>query len=311
MSQFFFWVGFHVLLGGMLALDLGVFNRKARVVGVREALAWAGVWIGTALLFDLGIYWLFGSKPAYQFLTAYLIEKSLSVDNVFVFAMVFSYFGVPPVYQHRVLFWGILGALVARLAFILAGVAAIKALHWVIYVLGAFLVFTGLRMAFQKGRTVHPERNPVFMLFRPVLASGEYERGRFFARDGGRLRLTPLLVVLLVVESNDVIFAVDSVPAVLSITLDPFIAYTSNVLAILGLRSLYFVIGGMMGRFRYLHYGLAAILVFVGAKMLVSEFYQIAAREALPVVAVILCVSVVVSIVKKSGNGGEHGPTRS
>lgn len=301
MSPAIFWIGFHVLLGGMLALDLGVFNRRPHVVGIKEALVWTGVWIGTALLFSLGIYWLLGSKPAYQFLTAYLIEKSLSVDNIFVFAMIFAYFKVPAVYQHRVLFWGILGALVARLAFILAGVAVIKAFHWIIYLFGAFLVFTGFRMAFKPERAVRPERNPVYRLFRPLMSSGAIESGTFLVRSAGKLRVTPLLVVLLVVESADVLFAVDSVPAVLAITLDPFIAYTSNALAILGLRSLYFVIGGMVGRFRYLHYGLAMILVFVGVKMLVSDFYKIPARMALPVIAFILAVSVAVSVLKRAG----------
>jgi tellurite resistance protein TerC len=305
MTNIAFWLGFHVFLGGMLALDLGVFNRKAHVIGIREALVWTGVWVGVALVFNLGVYLFQGPKPAFQFLTAYLIEKSLSVDNVFVFAMIFSYFQVPPIHQHKVLFWGVVGALVARLAFILAGVAVIKAFHWIIYIFGAFLIFTGLRMALKKKREVHPDRNPVFRMLRPLMASNEYENGRFFVRRTGELRVTPLFVVLMVVESSDVMFAVDSVPAVLAITLDPFIAYTSNAMAILGLRSLYFVIGGMMGRFHYLHYGLAAILVFVGVKMLIADVFKIPARAALPVIVVILLTSITASVFHRTKNGGE------
>jgi tellurite resistance protein TerC len=283
----------------MLALDLGVFHRKAHPVKLREALAWSGVWITLALIFDLGIYLRGGPEKGLQFLTGYLIELSLSVDNLFVFLLIFSYFGVPARYQHKVLFWGILGAIVMRITFILSGIMLIQKFHWIIYVLGIFLILTGIKMALQKHRQIHPERNPVLKLFRRfVPVSGDYQEGKFLVKRGKQLYATPLLIVLLVVETTDLVFAVDSVPAILAITVDPFIVYTSNVFAILGLRSFFFALAGIMQMFHYLHYGLSVILVFIGIKMVISHIYKIPVEIALGVVASILLVSVIASLVR-------------
>ncbi|MBI4278595.1 MAG: TerC family protein [Armatimonadetes bacterium] len=292
-----FWIAFNLFVLGMLALDLGVFRRKAHAVTLREALAWSAVWIALALLFNLVIYLWQGPRAALEFLAGYLIEKSLSVDNIFVFVLIFSYFRVPGAYQHKVLFWGILGALIMRAVFIAAGVALIQRFHAVIYVFGAFLVATGVRMALQKDKEIHPERNPVLALLRRVMpVTDGYEGDRFLVRREGRRAATPLLVVLLIVETTDLIFAVDSIPAILAITLDPFIVYTSNVFAILGLRALYFALAGVIELFHYLHYGLSAILVFVGVKMLLTDLYKIPIAPALAVVAGILLISVAASL---------------
>jgi tellurite resistance protein TerC len=291
------WVGFNLFVLAMLALDLGVFHRKPHEVTIKEALVWSGVWVVLALLFNLGLYYWRGPEPALEFLTGYLIEKSLSVDNIFVFLLIFSYFRVPASYQHRVLFWGILGALVMRAAFIALGISLIRRFHWVIYVFGAFLILTGVKMALEKGKEIHPERNPVLRLFRRfVPVTDDYRGSKFFVKQGGRYSATPLFIVLLVVETTDVIFAVDSIPAILAITLDPFIVYTSNVFAILGLRALYFALAGVMRLFHHLHYGLSAILVFVGAKMLLADFYKIPVGVALGVIAGVLIISVIASM---------------
>ncbi len=294
------WIGFNVFVLAMLALDLGVFHRKAHVVKIKEALIWSAVWITLALLFNLGIYFWRGEVAALEFLTGYLLEKSLSVDNVFVFLLIFSYFRVPALCQHKVLFWGILGALIMRAVFIAAGITLIQQFHWVIYVFGVFLIFTGIKMALQKDKEIHPEKNPIIKLFRRLMpVTKEFdEKSRFFVRQGGILHATPLFVALLVVETTDVIFAVDSIPAILAITRDPFIVYTSNVFAILGLRALYFALAGIMQMFHQLHYGLSAILVFVGIKMLLADIYKIPIGIALGVVAGILFVSVIASILQ-------------
>jgi tellurite resistance protein TerC len=292
------WVGFNVFVLVMLILDLKVFHRRAHVVSVKESLLWTGFWIGLSLLFNLGIYFWRGDDVALQFLTAYLIEKSLSVDNLFVFLIIFSYFAVPSALQHRVLFWGILGAIVMRLAFILAGIALIEAFRPVLYVFGAFLMLTAVRMARQKERKVDPERNPVLRLFRRFMpVSDSYESDRFFVRRAGRRIATPLFVVVLVVETTDVMFATDSIPAVLGITLDPFIVYSSNVCAILGLRALYFALAGIMGMFRYLNQGLVMVLFFVGVKMVIAEFYEMPVGIALGVVGGVLLGSILLSII--------------
>ncbi|MDP2728744.1 MAG: TerC family protein, partial [Dehalococcoidia bacterium] len=254
-NQIMLWIGFNIFVLGMLVLDLGVFHRSAHVVKIREALLWTAVWICLALTFNVGVYFWGGRDAAMQFLAGYLIEKSLSIDNIFVFLLIFSAFGVPALYQHKVLFWGILGALAMRALFIAAGVTLIEAFHWMVYLFGAFLIATSIKMALQREREIHPERNPVLRLFRrfvPVTAS--YEGDKFLVKRGGRYLATPLLVVLLVVESTDVLFAVDSIPAVLAVTSDPFIVYTSNVFAILGLRALYFAVAGLIGLFHYLTY---------------------------------------------------------
>jgi len=296
-KQVSMWVVFNIFVLAMLALDLGVFHRKAHVIKIKEALIWSAVWISLALLFDLGIYFWRGPETALEFLTGYLIEKSLSVDNIFVFLLVFSYFGVPPLYQHKVLFWGILGALIMRAIFIAAGVTLIEKFHWIIYIFGAFLIFTGVRMALQKGRKIHPERNPVLRLFRRwVPVTEDYAEGRLLVKRTGHYLATPLFIVLIVVETTDIIFAVDSIPAILAITLDPFIVYTSNVFAILGLRALYFALAGIMELFHHLHYGLSAVLVFVGMKMLLADLYKIPISIALGAVAGILLISVMASI---------------
>ena len=299
-SKIVLWVAFNIFVLGVLALDLGIFHRKAHVIKIKEALVWSAVWITLALLFNLGIYLWRGPETALEFLTGYLIEKSLSVDNIFVFLLIFSYFGVPPLYQHKVLFWGILGALIMRAVFIVAGITLIEKFHWTIYIFGAFLILIGIKMALQKERKIRPERNPALKLFRRwVPVTEEYAEGKFFVKRPGHYLPTPLLIVLIVVETTDIIFAVDSIPAILAITLDPFIVYTSNVLAILGLRALYFALAGIMELFHHLHYGLSAVLVFVGVKMLLSDLYKIPVSIALSVVAGILLISVVTSILDK------------
>jgi len=298
-NQTILWVVFGVVVAVMLALDLAVFHRKARVIKLKEALVWSAIWIGLALIFNLVIYFMLGHDTALNFLTGYLIEKSLSVDNLFVFLVIFSYFSVPPSYQHKVLFWGILGALITRGIFIAAGLAIVESVHWVIYLFGAFLVFTGIRMSFGKDREVHPEANPVLKLFRRFMpVTNDYHGDRFLVRKLGRSAATPLLLVLLVIETTDIVFAVDSIPAVLAVTLDPFIVYSSNIFAILGLRALYFALAGVAQRLRYLHYGLAAILVFLGFKMVFSEIHKMPVSVALGVVAGILVISVLVSLFR-------------
>jgi tellurite resistance protein TerC len=298
-NQIWIWIAFSIFVLAMLALDLGVFHRKAHEVKIKEALAWSAVWIALALLFNLGIYFWRGEVAALEFLTGYLLEKSLSVDNVFVFLLIFSYFRVPALWQHKVLFWGILGALIMRAVFIAAGITLIQHFHWVIYVFGAFLIFTGIKMALQKDKEIHPEKNPVIKIFRRLMpVTKDYEESKFFVRKAGRLHATPLFVALLVVETTDVIFAVDSIPAILAITHDPFIVFTSNVFAILGLRALYFALAAVMQLFHHLHYGLSAILVFVGLKMLLADIYKIPIEIALGVVAGILLLSVIASVVR-------------
>lgn len=292
------WIGFHLFILAMLALDLGVFHRHSHEVRFKEALAWSGVWIALALVFCGGLYALRGAQPAMEFLTGYVIEKSLSVDNIFVFMLIFGYFRVPAQFQHQVLFWGIIGALIMRAIFIGAGVALLHHFHWIIYLFGVFLLITGIRLAFEKEKEIHPERNPVLKLFRRTVPMTEsYEAGKFFVQRAGRRLATPLLAVLLVVEMTDVVFAVDSIPAVLAISHDPFIVYTSNVFAILGLRALYFALAGVMLLAHHLHYGLAFILSFVGVKMLLSDFYKIPIGISLGVIALALVLSVVASLI--------------
>jgi tellurite resistance protein TerC len=305
--QLLLWGIFNLFVVGMLALDLGVFHRRAHEVRIREALVWSAFWIALSLLFNLGIYFWRDSETALEFLTGYLLEKSLSVDNIFVFLMIFTYFRVPYLHQHKVLFWGILGALIMRALFILVGITLIQQFHWVIYIMGGFLVITGIKMATQKDSDIHPERNPVLRLVRRLVPVTEnYEGGRFFVRRSGRLLATPLFIVVLVVETTDVVFAVDSIPAILAITLDPFIVYTSNVFAILGLRALYFALAGIMRLFHYLPYGLSFILVFVGIKMLLVDVYKIPIGIALGTVAGVLVMSVIASIVFPPKTEGTH-----
>jgi tellurite resistance protein TerC len=296
-SLILFWILFNLFVVAMLALDLGVFHRRAHEVRFREALAWSAMWIVLAAAFAAIVYFWHGRVPALEFVTGYTIELSLSVDNLFVFLLIFRYFRVPSEDQHKVLFWGIIGALLMRAIFILVGVSLIRRFHWIVYAFGALLVYSGIRLFTEAGSEVHPEKNPVLRLFRRwVPVTQDYHAGKFFVRQPALLA-TPLLVVLLVVETTDLLFAVDSIPAVLAITLNAFIVYTSNVFAILGLRSMYFALAGMMEIFHYLHYGLSVVLIFVGAKMLVSHYYQIPTLVALGVVAGVLLLSVLVSVI--------------
>jgi len=297
-NMIWFWVGFNVFVLAMLALDLCVFHRKSHEIRFKEALIWTGVWIGLALIFNAGVYYWWGTQAGLEFLTGYLIEKSLSVDNVFVFLLIFTYFKVPAQYQHGVLFWGIIGALVFRAIFIALGITLLENFHWLIYVFGAFLVFTGIKLALEKDKEIHPERNPVLRIFRRIMPVTEhYEEGKFFVKKDNRTWATPLFVVLLVIETTDIIFAVDSIPAILAITKDPFIVYTSNVFAILGLRAPYFVLAGIMQLFHHLHYGLAAILCFVGAKMILADIYTISVVVSLGFIASSLALSIVASLI--------------
>ena len=308
-EKILYWVLFNVFVLLMLALDLGVFNRKAHEVKIKEALIWSGVWVVLSLTFNLGIYYFYSPPEGFtradsslQFLTGYVIEKSLSVDNIFVFVLLFSYFKVPALYQHKVLFWGILGALVMRAIFIFAGVTLINHFAWVIYIFGAFLIFTGIKLVLQKDKEIHPERNPVLKLFKRFFrVSEEYDGSKFFTIKNAKKVATPLFVVLIMVETTDLIFAVDSIPAILAVTQDPFIVYSSNVFAILGLRSLYFALAALVKLFHYLHYGLAAILVLVGTKMILNHYYTakiISTELSLILIVGILAASVVVSLMK-------------
>ncbi len=293
------WVGFIAFVLLMLAIDLGVFNRKTHVISMKEAGIWTGVWISLALVFNVVLFFWQGTEPALQFLTGYLIEKALSVDNLFVFALIFSLFAVPAQFQHRVLFWGVLGALVMRGAFIAAGSALLHNFHWVIYVFGAFLVYTGIKLAVHKDTSVEPDRNPAVRLFRRFFPITErYHDQHFFVRQAGKLFATPLLLVLIVVESTDLVFAVDSIPAIFAVTTDPFLVYTSNVFAILGLRALYFLLAGALDKFYYLKTALAFILSFVGLKMLISEWFKIPIALSLAVILGLLVVAVAASLIR-------------
>jgi len=292
------WTIFGVLILAMLALDLGVFNRKTHVIKMKEAMLWTSFWITLACLFGAGVYYFYGHSKALEFFTAYIIEYSLSIDNLFVFLLIFRFFNVPPAYEHKALFWGILLALITRAAFIFAGVALINKFHWIMYIFGAFLIFTGIKMALNKETEVHPEKNVAIKMLRYFIpVTKEFQEARFFIIKNGKRFATPMLAVLLALETTDILFAVDSIPAVLAISRDPFIVYTSNVFAILGLRSLFFAISGLMKLFHLLHYGLSAILSFVGVKMLIADVYHIPVGISLTVISSILVISIVASII--------------
>ena len=296
-----YWIGFNAFVLIMLALDLGVFHKKTHEVKVKEALIWTAVWIALAMVFNAGIFYFFGKEKGVEFLTGYVIEKSLSVDNIFVFIMVFSYFQIPTKYQHKVLFWGVLGALVMRVIFIFAGVALISKFHWIIYIFGGFLIFTGFKMLLQEDKPIEPEKNPLIKLVRKILpVSNELHGDKFIIKQGAKTIATPLLLVLVLIEFTDLIFAVDSIPAILAISKDPFIVYTSNVFAIMGLRSLYFALSGITQYFVYLKYGLAAILIFVGTKMSIVDFYKVPVLLSLLIIVTILAISVIASLMVKS-----------
>jgi tellurite resistance protein TerC len=293
------WIGFNVFVLVMLALDLGVFNRKSHVISVKESISWTLVWIALALTFNLGIGHFMGNDKALEFLTGYVIEKSLSVDNIFVIALLFSYFSVPPRYQRKVLFWGILGALVMRATMIAVGAKLIAEFAWIIYIFGAFLILTGIKMIAKQETDIHPEQTFVVRLFRRFIpVTRDYHDGHFFVRHKGALMATPLFIALLVVEFTDLIFAVDSIPAIFAVTTDPFIVYTSNVFAILGLRTLYFALAGVLDKFHYLKFGLGLVLTFVGIKMLLGHSpWRIDTHISLGVIILILTGSVIASLV--------------
>ena len=306
------WVGFTVFVLGMLVLDLGIFHRDAHQLRVREALVWTAVWISLALLFNLGVYFWFGSERALEFLTGYVIEKALSVDNIFVFLVIFSAFSVPPKFQHRALFWGVLGALVTRGIFIVLGAALLNRFHWVAYLFGAFLVFTGIKLLMQRGGEADPEKNLIYRLFRRLIPStDDYGAGRFTVVEAGRRYATPLLTVIVAIEATDIVFAVDSIPAIFAVTTDPFIVYTSNIFAMLGLRALYFALAGMMEKFHHLKVGLSLVLAAVGAKMLLAGVYKVPIPLSLAVIGTLLAGSIAASLLwplKKSELAAQHPP---
>ncbi len=280
-----------------LALDLGAFGRKEHLGNMKEAVLWSAIWIAVALSFNFAIYLIYGHQKALSFLTGYLVEESLSIDNIFVFIVIFSYFKIPSVHQRKILFWGIIGAIVIRALFIVLGLSLIHRFHWIIYLLGGLLIMTGIQLTLEKDKEIHPDHNPVLKFMkRFVPITNEYSDGKLFIKKNAKLYATPLFIALLAVETTDIIFAVDSIPAILAITTDPFIVYTSNIFAILGLRSLYFVLAGFMKMFYYLHYGLACILVFIGIKMLISKIYNIPIAVTLIFILGTIIVSIVASI---------------
>jgi tellurite resistance protein TerC len=293
-----FWTSFILVVLVLLSIDLGIFNRHAHTVTVKEALSWSIVWIVLSLSFGTYIYRAFGKQCGLEFFAGYLIEYALSVDNIFVFILIFSYFAVPSRFHHRVLFWGILSALVMRATFIVAGSALINTFHWILYIFGAFLVFTGIKILRQGDTEVEPQRNPVVKLFqRFVPMTSGYDSGKFFQRHQGKLMATPLALVLVTVEATDIVFATDSIPAIFGVTRDPFIVYTSNICAILGLRSMYFLLSAVVNRFVYLGMGLGIVLAFIGLKMLLSGFYAVPIGLSLAIVAAILIGSIILSLL--------------
>jgi tellurite resistance protein TerC len=315
MDRLWMWVGFNVVVLALLALDLGVFHRKAHRVSLREAAVWSAIWVALSLAFAYGVRRYMGRDAGLEFLTGYLIEKALSIDNIFVFVLIFSYFHVPEEYQHRVLFWGIVSALVMRGAMIGAGTYLIERFHWVMYVFGGFLAVTGVRLATQQEHHIRPEANPVLRLVRRLVAvTNDYHGQRFFVRlpaaQGGKTRraATPLLIVLVLVESTDLLFALDSIPAIFAVTRDAFLVYTSNVCAILGLRAMYFLLAGVVQKFHYLQLGLSAVLVFVGAKMLLTDVYEVPIMASLAVIALMLIVAIAASMLfpKRRGSAAER-----
>lgn len=296
MNQTTAWILFNVFVAAMLALDLGVIHRRAQTLTLRQALAWSAFWIFIAAIFAVLLEQWQGRTAALEFSTGYVIELSLSADNLFIFLLIFRFFRLPENNQYRVLFWGILGAILMRAVFIFAGVGLIRRFHWIIYGFGALLVYSGLRLLFRKGVQIHPEKNPVLGVVRKLIpVTPDYVGSKFFVREGVQLYATPLLLVLLVIETTDVIFAVDSIPAVLAITLNTFIVYASNILAILGLRSFFFALSSLMKVFEYLHYGISCVLVFVGIKMLLSHIFPIRTEVSLAIIGGILLVTIVVS----------------
>ncbi|HPO36192.1 MAG TPA: TerC family protein [Syntrophales bacterium] len=303
------WILFGLFILAMITLDLGLINRQAHVIRMKEAFLWTSFWVSLAVIFGIGVYLVEGATKSLEFFTAYLIEYSLSIDNIFVFLLIFKYFSLPRELEHKALFWGIILALITRLLFILTGVTLIKTFAWITYIFGAFLVFTGVKMAFSKDIEVHPDRNVairLLRLFSPV--TKEFHGARFFVRQNGGIMATPMLAIVLVLESTDILFAVDSIPAVLAVSKDPFIVYTSNVFAILGLRSLFFALAGLMRLFHHLHYGLAAILSFVGIKMLLEEIYHFPITISLLIISLLLALSILSSLLWPEKKSPPDGP---
>jgi len=297
---FYAWLGFVVFLVIMLALDLGIFNKSSHEIHYKEALLFSGIWISLAILFNVGVFHFLGKEKGLEFLTGYLLEYSLSVDNIFVFILLLSYFNVPKKYQHKVLFWGIIGAIIMRAFLIIIGATLIIKFHWIIFIFGAFLVISGVKMAFSDNEKIEPEKNIIVKIFKKIFpVSDRYEKDKFFVRHKAGLLATPLFIVLIIIETSDLVFAFDSIPAILAITQDTFIVFTSNAFAILGLRSLYFALSGIMDKFRFLKYGLSLILVFIGVKMLISGVYEINIITSLLVIVLVLTVSILFSIYKK------------
>lgn len=301
MDSAYLWTGFILFVIVMLALDLGVFNKKSHSVSIKEALTWSAVWITLALAFNAGIFYFMGQNKAFEFFTGYILEKSLSIDNIFVFVLIFSFFKIPAEFQHKILFWGVFGALIMRAVFIFAGVALIEQFHWIIYLFGAFLIFTGIKMVTHNDKEFNPENNPAIKLARRIFNISPYlDRDKFFTKINNKITATPLFLVLIFIEVTDIIFAVDSIPAIIAISNDSFIIFTSNVFAILGLRSLYFALAGIINKFKYLTYGLAVVLVFVGVKMMISGFYKIPIIISLLFILITLLASVAISFFVSS-----------
>ncbi len=299
----FWWVGFNVFVLAILALDLGLFHRKSSEITIKEAFLWTGLWVVLAFVFNILVYYTAGAEKAFEFFTGYLIEKSLSVDNIFVFILIFSYFQVPPSYQHKVLFWGILGALVMRAVFIFVGVELIHRFHWLIYIFGGFLVYTGIKIVKSGGIKIDPSKNPLIKFIKRFFkVTEEYVGDRFIVKIDGQIWLTPLFLVLVLIEFTDLVFAIDSIPAILAISDDTFIVYTSNVFAILGLRSLYFALSGIERYFKYLKYGVSAILIFVGLKMAIVDLYKIPIEISLAFIFVALSLATLASMLFKDNN---------
>jgi tellurite resistance protein TerC len=310
----FLWVGFILLIVVFLLIDLGIFNRKAHAISIKEALSWAAVWFTLAMLFNVWIYYQFGQDPALQFLTGYLIEKSLSVDNLFVFLLIFTAFSIPAVYQHRILFWGIVGAIILRGFFIGVGSALLDHFEWVFYIFGAVLVYGAYRMQFNKEEKFDPDKSWIVRMVRKIVpVSTKLDGKKFFIKEHGRTAITVLLLTLIVIELTDVVFAFDSIPAIFAITTDPFLVFTSNIFAILGLRSLYFVLAAIAGMFQYLKTGLAVILLFIGIKLLVRQYYHIPTMVSLIVIIAVLAISIVASLARgkhKNANIEHHVQTQ-
>ncbi len=292
------WILFLLFLITMLSIDLGIFNKKSHTIGYKEALLFSAVWISLALIFNFGVFSYMGNQKGMEFLTGYLLEYSLSVDNIFIFVLLFSFFNVPKRYHHKVLFWGIVGAIIMRAVLIVLGTALVSQFHWILYLFGIFLVITGIKMFFSKDDVIEPDKNPVVKLFRKYFpVKDSYVKDKFFVIENAKKYATPLFIVLIIIETTDLVFAFDSIPAILSITQDPFIVFTSNAFAILGLRSLYFALANLMDKFKYLKYGLAIVLFFIGIKMLIADIYHISITLSLIVVASLIFISVIISLI--------------